>query len=126
MQVIFLSGVLYKIAKKYGFKSLKKNSEGTYKDYVSIDEKFNRIHQYLKYLKFGYGRATDHACEDIRNKKITRQKAIKLVKKYDRARISSYYYLDFIKFINISKKSFFLTLRKFTNYKIQTQIKRIK
>ena len=116
----------YKIAKKYGFKSLKKNSEGTYKDYVSIDEKFNRIHQYLKYLKFGYGRATDHACEDIRNKKITRQKAIKLVKKYDRARISSYYYLDFIKFINISKKSFFLTLRKFTNYKIQTQIKRIK
>ena len=65
-------------------KSLKKNSEGTYKDYVSIDEKFNRIHQYLKYLKFGYGRATDHACEDIRNKKITRQKAIKLVKKCSR------------------------------------------
>lgn len=115
-----------KIAKKYGFKSLNKNSEGTYKNYVSIDEKFNRIHQYLKFLKFGYGRATDHACEDIRNKKIDREKAIKLVKKYDRKKISSYYYLDFIRLINISKQNFFKTLKKFTNHKIQSQIKFIK
>ena len=40
--------------------------------YVGIDEKINRLHQYLKVLKFGYGRATDHACEDIRNGRLTR------------------------------------------------------
>ena len=73
-----------KIAQKYGFKALNTSGEGTYRNYVGIDEKINRIHQYLKLLKFGYGRATDHACEDIRNKKITRKQGIKLVLKYDR------------------------------------------
>ena len=43
----------------------------------------NGVHDYLKYIKFGYGRATDHASKDIRSGKITRDKAIKLVKKYD-------------------------------------------
>ena len=80
-----------KIAKRFGFQTLKKNAEGTYRNYVGIDEKINRIHQYLKYLKFGYGRATDHACEDIRNNRMTRDKAIKLVKKFDRKKISKFY-----------------------------------
>ena len=107
-----------KIAKKYGFKSLKKPGEGTYRNYVGIDEKINRIHQYLKLLKYGYGRATDHACEDIRNRKITRKKGIQLVLKHDRINLSNYYVNDFIKFIGIKKKDFLKTLKKFTNKKI--------
>lgn len=106
------------IAKKFGFKSLKKNSEGTYRNYVGIDEKINRIHQYIKLLKFGYGRATDHACEDIRNKKISRTKGILLVKKYDRVKLSNYYINDFLKFIGITRKKFNRILSKYTNYKI--------
>jgi len=54
------------IAKKYGFKELKKSGEGTYRKFVGIDELINRLHQYIKVLKFGYGRATEHACEDIK------------------------------------------------------------
>ena len=107
-----------KIAKKYGFKTLKKPREGTYRNYVGIDEKINRIHQFLKLLKFGYGRATDHACEDIRNKKISREQGIKLVLKHDRKKLSNYFINDFIKFISISSKSFHSTLKKFTNKKI--------
>ena len=107
-----------KIAKKYGFKNLKKPGEGTYRNYVGIDEKINRIHQYLKLLKFGYGRATDHACEDIRNKKISRKTGVKLVLKYDRVPLSQYYWSDFIKFLGISKKSFFSTLNKYRNKRI--------
>ena len=85
---------------------LKNQREGTYRNYVGIDEKINRIHQYLKLLKFGYGRGTDHACEDIRNKKISRIKAINLVKKFDRVELSNYYIDDFIKFIGISRDKF--------------------
>ena len=107
-----------KIAQSYGFKSLKKPGEGTFRNFVGIDEKINRIHQYLKYLKFGYGRATDHACEDIRNNKINRNDAKKLVLKYDRKPISSYYYNDFNKFIGISRNTFFKTLKKFSNKKL--------
>lgn len=72
-----------KIARGYGFESLAQPREGTYRTYVGIDEKINRVHQYLKVLKFGYGRATDHACEDIRNGRLTREQAKDLVRRYD-------------------------------------------
>ena len=107
-----------KIAKKHGFKTLKKPGEGTYRNYVGIDEKINRIHQYLKYLKFGYGRATDHVCEDKRKKKITRDIGKKLIIKYDKQPISKFYYKEFIEFIGINEKTFFDTLKKFTNKKL--------
>ena len=107
-----------KIAKRFGFKSLPSNSEGTYRSYVGIDEKINRIHQYLKLLKFGYGRATDHACEDIRNNKISRKQGIKLVKKYDRVKLSNYFVKDFIKFIDINLHTFNKVLDKFKKIKI--------
>lgn len=71
------------IAKEYGFRALDRPGEGTYRNYVGIDERINRIHQYLKVLKFGYGRATDHACEDIRNGRITRDEAKELVRAHD-------------------------------------------
>lgn len=120
------SEINLKIAKRYGFQSLKSNSEGTYRNYVGIDEKINRIHQYLKYLKFGYGRATDHACEDIRNNRMTRDKAIKLVKKFDRKKISKFYYKEFIDLIGITEKEFFKILDKFTKYKTLSEIKNIR
>ena len=104
-----------KIAKKYGFRTLNRPAEGTYRNYVSIDEKIHRIHQYIKLLKFGYGRATDHACEDIRNKIISRRKGISLVKKFDRVKLTNFFINDFVKFIGINKSSFFRTLKKFTN-----------
>ena len=111
----------FEIAKKYGFKSLSKNSEGTFRSYVGLDEKINRVHQFLKLLKFGYGRASDHASEEIRNNNMTRQNGLKLVEKYDRVNMSSHVINDFIKHINITRKQFFFTLNKFKNYKIWTK-----
>ena len=43
----------------------------------------NGIHDYLKYVKFGYGRGTDHACKDIRGGKMTREEGIEMVRRYD-------------------------------------------
>ena len=40
----------------------------------------------MKYIKFGYGRGTDHACKDIRSGYMTREEGIKMVKKYDHVR----------------------------------------
>ncbi|MBU0995471.1 MAG: N-acetyl sugar amidotransferase [Proteobacteria bacterium] len=42
------------------------------------------VQDYLKFLKFGYGRASDHAVRDIRLKRMTREEAIELSVKYDR------------------------------------------
>ena len=112
------------IAKKYGFKTSSKCNEGTFRNYVGLDEKINRIHQYLKLLKFGYGRGSDHASEDIRNKNMTRQYGLKLIKKYDRVNLSNFYINDFIKHINITRKQFFFVMNKFKNYKIWNKNKK--
>ena len=41
------------------------------------------LHDYLKYVKYGFGRTTDHACIDIRNNRLTREDGIKLVKEFE-------------------------------------------
>jgi len=107
-----------KIAKTYGFKTLKHCSEGTYRNYVGLDEKINRIHQYLKLLKLGYGRATDHACEDIRNGRISREAAKELIQKHDTLNLSDSYVDDFIQFINISRENFYNILELYRNLEI--------
>ena len=72
-----------RVAQSHGFKKSSKRSEGTYRNFVGVDELINRVHQFLKVLKFGYGRATDHASEDIRLGLLEREEAKKLVSKYD-------------------------------------------
>jgi len=43
----------------------------------------NGIHDYMKYVKFGYGRVVDHVCRDIRNGAMTRAEGIELIRQYD-------------------------------------------
>jgi N-acetyl sugar amidotransferase len=51
------------IVKNHGF-SVKEDGpvEGTYTNYENLDEKMHGLHDYLKFVKYGFGRATDHAC----------------------------------------------------------------
>lgn len=72
------------IIKQHGF-SVKEDGpvEGTYTNYENLDEEMHGLHDYLKFVKYGFGRATDHANIDIRNKRLTREQGLELVKKYD-------------------------------------------
>ena len=85
---------------------------------MGIDEKINRIHQYLKVLKFGYGRATDHACEDIRNGRISREEAKKLVRKHDLESVSEEYTADVAEYLGYKLSEFNRLLEKFRNIQI--------
>jgi len=107
-----------KVAERYGFESLNSPAEGTYRNYVGIDEKINRVHQYLKVLKFGYGRATDHACEDIRNGRLSREEAKELVREYDLGDLSDYYVDDFVKYVGFSHEEFFDIVERYRNNEI--------
>lgn len=107
-----------RIAQQYGFESLAQPGEGTYRNYVGIDEKINRIHQYFKVLKFGYGRATDHACEDIRNGCLSRDEAKKLVRRHDLIEPSPYFVDDFVKFIGISRERYESIMERYRNIDI--------
>jgi hypothetical protein len=107
-----------KIAQRYGFKTLDHPGEGTYRNYVGIDEKINRIHQYMKVMKFGYGRATDHACEDIRNGRITREEAKKLVREHDLKELTDYFVNDFIQYLGYTREEFIDHSEKYRNLDI--------
>ena len=68
----------------FGFKLPKNGFDRTYKLASNLDDIHeNGVHDYMKYIKFGYGRATDHACKDIRAGIMTRDEAIAMVRKYD-------------------------------------------
>ena len=58
-------------------------SAGTYTKYTSLDDMCDGIHWYQAYAKFGMGRASRDAQQDIRMNHITRDEGVRLVKKYD-------------------------------------------
>jgi N-acetyl sugar amidotransferase len=69
---------------KYGFKEAEEPFERTYRGMSNLDDMHeNGIHDYMKWVKFGYGRATDHTSKDIRVGLMDRDKAIKIVLQRD-------------------------------------------
>jgi N-acetyl sugar amidotransferase len=72
------------VVEKYGFEVSDVPFERTYRSMSNLDDMHeNGVHDYLKYVKFGYGRCTDHACKDIRAGLMTREKGIELVRAMD-------------------------------------------
>ncbi|MFN8121928.1 MAG: N-acetyl sugar amidotransferase [Thermoleophilia bacterium] len=69
---------------EYGFETSDEPFDRTYRRMSNLDDMHeNGVHDWLKYVKFGYGRATDHVCKDIRAGLMTRQEGIELVRRYD-------------------------------------------
>lgn len=103
------------IIKKHGFEVKEDGPvEGTYTNYENIDEQIVGLHDYLKYVKYGFGRATDHACIDIRNKRLTRDEGLKLIKKYD----GKYPHLSvnaFMEYSGMTKEEIDVILDSYTN-----------
>lgn len=69
---------------EYGFEFARVPFERTYRMMSNLDDMHeNGLHDYLKFIKFGYGRASDHASKDIRDGYLTREQGIEMVRKYD-------------------------------------------
>ena len=73
-------------------------SEGTYSKYASLDDAIDGFHYYFMFLKFGIGRATSDAAHEIRDKHITRNEGVKLVRKYD-GEFPKKYFKEFLKIL---------------------------
>lgn len=103
------------IVKDLGFKVKEDGPvEGTYTNYENLDEKMHGLHDYLKFVKYGFGRATDHACIDIRNKRLTRDEGLKLVNQYD-GKYPHYGINEFIKYSGMTKEEVDEIIDSFTN-----------
>lgn len=103
------------ILNETGF-SIKKDGpvEGTYTNYENLDEKLVGLHDYLKFVKYGFGRATDHACIDIRNKRLTREEALYLVQEYD-GKYPYYAVKSFVKYSGMTEEEIDDIIDSFTN-----------
>ncbi len=72
------------VVEKCGWRPAQQPFERTYRMFSNLDDMHeNGIHDYLKFVKFGYGRASDHACKDIRAGVMDRAMGMEMVKKYD-------------------------------------------
>ena len=92
------------VIEKYGFEVLTGKRDRTFKLFAKTDDHANAVHDYMKYLKFGYGRATDDASIEIRSGRMTRDEGIEMVRQYDHVRPST---LDtYLKFLRLSEKEF--------------------
>lgn len=85
---------------------------GGYWNFEQLDDEFPVIGHYLKYQKFGYGRATDQACRDIRGGYITKEDGFGLARKYE-GQLNIDYVDRFYKYIGITEREFYIVCESF-------------
>jgi hypothetical protein len=109
------------VAQAYGFETFPKAVEGSLVNYENIDNIQTGIHDYFKYLKFGFCRVTDLACLHLRRGRLTRKQAIAIVKQRDGKFPWSYLghpLQDVLKQIDLELDEFIRICDRFTNKKI--------
>ncbi|MGB1158170.1 MAG: N-acetyl sugar amidotransferase [Porticoccaceae bacterium] len=95
----------YYAADNTGFQANPDRTEGTYSKYSSIDDKVDPFHYYTTLIKFGIGRCTYDAAQEVRNGKITRDEAAYLVQKYDQE-FPKKYFKEFLEYIDTTEEDF--------------------
>jgi len=66
-----------------GFEASPERTPGTYSKYNSIDDRIDDFHYYTTYIKYGIGRATYDAAQEIRSGDINREEGVALVQRFD-------------------------------------------
>ncbi|TAN45252.1 MAG: N-acetyl sugar amidotransferase [Nitrospirae bacterium] len=89
---------------KYGYETmLQQRTFDTYNDVDCFH--YSGIHDYIKFLKWGYGKVTDHASREVRLKRMTREEGISMVRKFQ-----NIYPKDlsiFLEWLGMSENEFF-------------------
>lgn len=103
-------------AKKHGIKIREDDlvELGRIHKHASLDSDFHIVNQMFKYVKFGFGFATDEVCYDIRDGCLTREQGFELIKKYD-GLCGKKYIKKFCNYINIDEKEFWRVVESFRN-----------
>jgi len=73
----------YFAAENGGFEASPERTPGTYSKYNSIDDRIDDLHYYTTYIKFGIGRATYDASQEVRSGDLERQEAVALIRRFD-------------------------------------------
>ncbi len=102
----------YYAVENTGFQANPERTEGSYSKYSSIDDKIDPFHYFTTWIKFGIGRATYDADQEIRNGKITREEGVALVQRYD-AEFPKKYFKEFLEYIDTTEEDFWKSVDKY-------------
>jgi len=97
--------VYYYAVENTGFQARPFRTQGTYSKYNSIDDKIDDLHYYTTYIKFGLGRATYDASQEIRNMHLTREEGVALVNKFD-GEFPDRYFAEIMEYLDIDPDYF--------------------
>lgn len=95
----------YYASEHTGFQANTERTEGSYSKYSSIDDKIDPLHYYTTLIKFGIGRATYDAAQEIRNGKIDREEGVALVHRYDQE-FPAKYFGEILEYMDLSEERF--------------------
>jgi N-acetyl sugar amidotransferase len=104
--------VYYYAVENTGFKARPHRTQGTFSKYSGIDDKIDDLHFYTTYIKFGIGRASYDASQEIRNKHLTREEGVALVKRFD-GEFPDRYFEDVMNYIEMDPSYFHELCDKF-------------
>lgn len=98
--------------KKYGYETLEQTR--TFDTYNDVDcFHYSDIHDYIKFAKWGYGKASDHASREIRWGRLTREEGIELVKKYEHQEPKTLQM--FLEWLGMSRGEFDALLKRYSS-----------
>lgn len=106
------------VAQGHGLKTYPHFVEGSLANYENLDNAQTGIHDYFKYLKYGFGRATDLACMHVRRGRLTRGNALELVRRHDGRYPESYLGVgldEILAEIGMTREQFDSVCDRFTN-----------
>ncbi|MBT7590590.1 MAG: N-acetyl sugar amidotransferase [Candidatus Scalindua sp.] len=95
-----------------GFQANSVRTEGTYSKYNSLDDRIDGFHYYTTYIKFGLGRTTYDASQEIRNRHITREEGVALVRRFD-GEFPEKYFNEIMDHIDMKPEYFYMLCDKF-------------
>lgn len=95
-----------------GFEANPERSEGTFSKYNSLDDKIDGFHYYTTFVKFGLGRATYDASQEIRNRHLTREEGIGLAQRFD-GEFPQKYFGEIMDYLGIEEEKFMLLCDQF-------------
>ena len=107
-------GAYYYAVDNSDFKCSPERSAGTYSTYSSIDDRVDDFHYHTTWIKFGIGRATYDASQEIRSGDITREEGVALVKKFD-GEFPERWANEVFKYLSINKDDFPIASKAFEN-----------
>ncbi|MBT6086184.1 MAG: N-acetyl sugar amidotransferase [Rhodospirillaceae bacterium] len=99
----------YYAVENTGFNPNPERTEGTYSKYAGLDDRIDGFHYYTTFIKFGIGRASYDAAQEIRNRHITREEGVALVHRYD-GEFPKRYFQDFLDYVDIDEDTFWKTI----------------